>query len=795
MNFELKKINWIPGKEATQLQVMTLKVREAKAADVESNYTTISNALMILPDGTVFNPPAISDLKSGENYVFRLINNDPAGGKLDMTVNVPTEFKTADIPQKYYHNSELIYNKPAGGFRDAMLPPKIGAYYSLEYAMRDWFGNFANCSSTGSTVKVLDHIGMKVGKKGDGIVVPITLADITSNTGNKYYSIGVHFYVAAADLPATGEWPLISVMAAGENGIYVYVDCATRKIHWRQKSASASEEMISNGTINPDSWNKILVFRAADPAQSKMWLNYVDAATGQFSNASAFVDNNLHNLEIGNKTVDNSTVMSAVGGVFKYVYFTDIIMDGNIAGKYQDPPYPIGILEDITDPANKYQILRKNMIVLNNDRIVCTVPPDAPVGRRKFYIQNSSGVTAPIDIEVLPDAKALAPIVADFENNPTEAGRTVVNAFYPMAKAWGGANGGVAPENIYIQDNLLVFEAHGDSYDGSLQGYNRDGSPKKHDIPNDPLFGNPWKRRVGAVMSTKEYCGYGSFRITAKLPEKIGVAPAFWTFHYGEVYPQDPRYEQLLAQGLRRQGSYEDGYYIVENNEIDIELPSHNAMYVFATVAEMLTPNYNIVWNGELVAVANDPDTSKNGTWKLINAAKPNLAESWVKVNDEIQRLYQPTKFNMKCNNWKGELGGGNGFTFGTDPFQDEYLAMLTSLDRNVWDGRFHEFRFDWYADRVEFFVDGARVQVNSHFVPDVPGRWTVGLWFPSKPDRNEPWKVDPLGAWAGPVADWRYQKMLVSRMSFEPFTDTVAGGANRLVGETYPFAGFKQFV
>jgi hypothetical protein len=781
MNIELTKINWAPGQPATEPQLMTLKIRMQSDPDEAGSYTTITTGLQVLTNGTVFNPPTIPGLVENTSYVFRVSNNNPAGGQMDMVFHTPTELQTTTVEKKYYHNSELIYSAPGGAFRDATLPPKTGAYYSLENTLADWFGNYSPAVLTGSPIwqKANDLIGMKITGAADSIAIPAV------NLSTKY-GLGVHFFIAAADLPATGTWPLLSCQTSAGDGVFIYVDAATKRVHWRQQNGSVIEEIISTNTINTDSWNKLVVFRATNLALSQLWLNYFNTFTGSFTSAGVFTATNP--LFVGS---NDATV--AIGGIFRNCYYTTIDLDNNIAGKYMDPPYPIGILENPANSADKYQILRKNMIVLNNDRIVCTVPPDAPVGLRKFYIQNSSGVTAPLNIEILAMQKASTTLSINFETDADPAA-SLQQQYFGMAKAWGGANGGVSPENVYLQNNTLVFEAHGDLYDGTLQGYNRDGSLKIHDIPQDPAYGQPWTKRVGAVISTKEYCGYGRYIVEAKLPKDIGVAPAFWTFHYGEVYPQDPRYEQLLAQGLHRQGSFGDGYYVVENNEIDIELPSHNSMYVFATTAEMITPNYNIVWAGEKVAVAEDPDPSKNGTWQLNNAAAPNLLSSWTKINDEVQRLYAPQKNNMKCNNWKGELGAGNGFTFGTDPFQDEFFAMLTSIGKNVWDGAFHEFRFDWYANRVEFFVDGIQVQVNNHFVPDVPGRWTIGLWFPSQPDPLKPWLVRPTGAWAGPVANWKYEKMLVKRISHEPFSDAVAGGANRLVGETYPFDGFKNF-
>jgi len=41
----------------------------------------------------------------------------------------------------------------------------------------------------------------------------------------------------------------------------------------------------------------------------------------------------------------------------------------------------------------------------------------------------------------------------------------------------------------------------------------------------------------------------------------------------------------------------------------------------------------------------------------------------------------------------------------------------------------FHEYRFDWHADRIEFFVDGSPVKTINVNVPSVPGRLMLNHW------------------------------------------------------------------
>ncbi|HJT74623.1 MAG TPA: hypothetical protein VJ720_11405, partial [Chitinophaga sp.] len=151
MNFELKKIKWAPGKAATQLQLMTLRVRRKSDEDEAINYTLIADEMQVYTDGTILNPPVIKNLEEDTTYIFRISNNDPAGGQFDMVYTTPREMETAEITKAYYHNSELICDNSTG-FLDATLPPKIGGYYGLEYSLADWFGYNPNITLVGEPV-------------------------------------------------------------------------------------------------------------------------------------------------------------------------------------------------------------------------------------------------------------------------------------------------------------------------------------------------------------------------------------------------------------------------------------------------------------------------------------------------------------------------------------------------------------------------------------------------------------------------------------------------------------------
>lgn len=81
-----------------------------------------------------------------------------------------------------------------------------------------------------------------------------------------------------------------------------------------------------------------------------------------------------------------------------------------------------------------------------------------------------------------------------------------------------------------------------------------------------------------------------------QLPAQTGAVVSLWTFHYEEVYPNDPRYAAFQAEGLGISGSFDQGYYIVRNNEIDIELPTN--LDPASSDASWLNARCN-AWRGE----------------------------------------------------------------------------------------------------------------------------------------------------------------------------------------------------
>ncbi len=130
-------------------------------------------------------------------------------------------------------------------------------------------------------------------------------------------------------------------------------------------------------------------------------------------------------------------------------------------------------------------------------------------------------------------------------------------------KNWGGQlskttsfNGGVVPQNVKLRNGNLILEGHGNKYNGPVMGINKNGLMRTDG------------KRVGAAIATANYYASGSYEVRAKIAPDLGAASAFWTFHYEELYPDEPGFI-CKEVGCDEDG---DGYYAI-NHEIDIEFP------------------------------------------------------------------------------------------------------------------------------------------------------------------------------------------------------------------------------
>lgn len=802
MNIKLKKVTWDPEKTPATPQTLTLSFRKQDAPDEDDNYTLVTDSLYVLANGTVVDPPLIRGLDNSTTYLFRLINTDPLGGSLDILYNTPEELKFTKFTNGYTPNSRLDYYQADAGFYGGMVPSGI-AFFSMENNFKELISGQGNISERGvvSVKKVQGYTGMYVdSQQGSMVAYQLTMDSMFGMDPSRAYTWGVYFHVASEDLPATGKLPLLSCLDNNGYGSCVYIDNATKEIVWEQKNAVLTETMRSSKPIVPDTWNNIIVgtysLQVSNAASNLFILNGEEVGVGAIS-ASSLPD------------ILSTDACLFVGGAisgfnytgkatYRNVLLTSVLTAGSNSINFSGINYPVGYLQDNYDSSKLITIPHDHLIAISRTSISFTIPQNVPPSSYKFYIKYMNGFrsTTPIDVYVSPVSQYTNAFDINMTNSEGGNQTTYFQySFYALGENEDeGADGGVVPRNVYFKDGMVVLEAHGDWYDGLVQGVDAAGALKKHTDPADPLLGENWKTRVGAAVATQGYYGYGSFIVEAKLPKQLGVTPFFKLQHHFRAQFQDPYYEQCLSHGLYQQGDVygDEGFYAIANNEISMELPANDSVNSYYQLADLENLVFSAPYAGMRVGV--EYDTPENvGTWQLNNPAAPNALSSWSKVSDDVHYLNQPRRDQVKVTNAKGILGNAVGISYDGSDDQNEYLEMRALVGKDLWDDAFHEFRIDWYANKVDYFIDGVLVQRNPYFVPDIASRFSFGLKFPSAPMNSESWLPDPQQLSAGTAA-WHHQAMTVRRVAYQPFTSDVAGGTNRVVGETYPFKSLYVF-
>lgn len=832
-SFRIDKINWVADLDAPT--TVEISYRKSSDADTEASYTSVADNLVAGIDGVLNSPVYINNFLPATDYVIKYVIKD-GGATFFQNVTSTSPVIVGDFLDKVNHvmpNMQYI-DTTNTGLLDSYLPEKIGCLYTFNSSFSDILEQFANAQYT-----VIDNnLGIGFDKRDNEIGIKITdnvssfisapsdsngnnEASIIGADGSRSYSLGIWAYFNDTEFSQPGVDGKFWLVYAGDpdKHIGIYINTSTKYVHWIHKNSSTVEEIILNHAVEANKWIRIFVRRdGTNPSDSYnnqilMVINgsyYSPSTPTYFSSASNYAGRNSQPIYIGMGKQDSNSNLIPTKGVYHYFYFRTGLTDNNLRERILNPPYPKVIIAN-PDLSGEFQITHEYFVSLTNNKVSFVFPHNTPIGNKKMWFRTYSNERPKIDITVSAFLKRPTGFDIDFRNTSSfSANKTAIaNTFNGLHKSWGGyANGGVVTDNVYFQDGKLVLEAHGEKYDGNVQGVNRDGTPKVHTIQNDPIWGSDpklnqsWTERTGCCIVSKEYLGFGRYLIRTKIPQKLGIAPAWWLFHYEEVYQNTPDYELLLSEGLKREGNFADGYYLVRNHEIDIEQPSHLAMGVFNGWSEVATNviffNINAQYH---IGIQNDT-TANNGLWKYNGSGSANNKSNWTKVGTDIKPVYQPSFDNFKCNTWIGETGSGNGWRY-KDPLipdtqNDEvYLANLTPIGQPANDDNFHDYEWRWYKDRVEFYFDGVLKQTNTAFIPDIPSRLTIGPWFPSGTSSNgsiAPWLPDPTKTWAGSPADWNYQKFIVERILFEPFTDIQAGGSNRLIGESYPYDGMKSF-
>lgn len=427
----------------------------------------------------------------------------------------------------------------------------------------------------------------------------------------------------------------------------------------------------------------------------------------------------------------------------------------------------------------------------------------------------------------------------DFANDYANAMTLLKEKFYTKHGQWGGYNGGVSSHLLFGNGkDALIMSNQGDRYTGVVSGVGKEseklanydgyGGDAFYDAFNDTRRGQNYKTRVGSVLVSSQYFPYGEMTVGLLVPKNTyGICPALWFFHYQEYSESDSRYPQWIERGWPVQGNAEDGYYTVVNNEIDMELPSHNIQGSFENWTEVANAYFDPLaldtqYQIGLRQTATNLDYTKIGTFRLVNVNAPNLFESWEQVAYDFKPRIYPNFSSIKFNNWIGEYDSGNGWGRSLEDYKAEetYLALLTQakdFNDTFADNRYHDYTIKWYPDRTELWIDGVYVRTNRAFVPFNVMKYTLGGWFPSMPKRKvitdaetgafryEVRDTDngntlvvpgqqPVGTWAGINADFEVCHFMINKIEFVPYNN-VDMSKLEYNGESFPESGLREII
>lgn len=816
---------------ATFNQVFTLDLKLKGSPD--SSYDLLTTNYQTDVNGNNINNYIISSLVllANTEYTIRFTNNEDTTKKFSIDFKTGINMSIGDSPylNKVYYKGQTV-DWYYAGLLSQTLPSLNGGFFFT------WDGNYR---------EIEQNVGNMVPSEGTAFKT-ITDVNITTRKLQGLYFNGTN-YVKFNDVNVNRAGQVRANDIFGDNSdkeysinLFLTVENLTNKtiIHTVNDANNEFHIYLSS--------NKLVVSVKKDGAVKTATSQY-DLTVGRLylldlrihpGNASAntgILYNPSQNINLTGITDINhsmvtteepeiylgrnlTTSINATGLMLSRFYFcpTITIPNGD-SYKLQDPwGYVPSIRFKSTAGGADIVIpdIWKN--VLSDEKITFVIPPEVdflPAGTYDCWIQNYQGqqLNKKLNVNVRAFTKDTVGFDIDFSTGVyADKIAAFKNTFYAFHGQWGGANGGVNANLIYFkpETKAVVFEAHGDNYVGEVQGvgkpakdssYSGYGVPKIHDIPADPKYLQQWKTRVGSVAVTKKYCGYGEWSTWLKVPTgSYGYSPALWFFHYQELYPTDPRWQFWIDKGAKPYGGADP--YMVINNEIDMELPSHITQGSFADWAELALAYFDplALDTQYRVGIETGSTSADVGLFRLTNTSAPNLKSSWVKESDTWAPVNQPSMSNCKFNNWVGERSSGNGWAYDEESYEgEEYLALLTKLEQNYADSQFHKWTIKWYKDRTELWIDDVKIRTNRAFVPYIPGRLTFGAWFPSGVSQSSEnyWEYTPARAWAGYPANFSTLNLEIQRISFTPYDVSTAGGDNEYFSESFPDANLREFI
>ncbi|VVO49773.1 hypothetical protein PS862_00250 [Pseudomonas fluorescens] len=412
-------------------------------------------------------------------------------------------------------------------------------------------------------------------------------------------------------------------------------------------------------------------------------------------------------------------------GTYKDFYVRNAPMTDARTMAVLDPSLKFEVVYHEIATGNTY-VVNDSILVMTGAKVTLSVP-DLPEGNYLIRCRYSGyAETAPRLFTIRKFQYRTTPLHVDFRTSPIGHIRKELMIGH---KQWGGLNGGIVSDNVVLNRHTGECEitALGDQYAGPIKGVDRFGLP------------SGFNTRIGGCVVTRDYFGPGSYRILCKPTTLPGACNAIWSFHYEEGYPGSVLFNRHLADGLHTAGNEVDGFYTVRNHEIDIEFPTALKTNPDQEDVAFTHARFN-TWLGE------------QRNWDAKSPDYPTSDSNWAPVPDP--------------------------------EYWSEYTDDFVDHGVNLADGNFHELRYDWHLGddpRVEFYIDGVLMHTVRTHVPDIPGRYWAGLWFPSASTH-----------WAGRGADWALQTMCVKSIDITPFAEEQDHA--RAIVESYPSDVFRDF-
>lgn len=413
---------------------------------------------------------------------------------------------------------------------------------------------------------------------------------------------------------------------------------------------------------------------------------------------------------------------------------------------------------------------------LKNGKVWFMLPADISVGKATVNVTSNGKVlySKKVTIDTVKPDDATIDFDINFNNDFDAAVTEFKKIFYiRQEKRAGTLSGGENGHLIYFDrgEKCATWENHGDFYDGAIccnekdSGQNRwyGGVANQIQFPlnedknvvwyTDKHIPDPLKvrtQRVGSLVQSKKYYGYGEFEIEMKIPTDFkGEAICWWMFHYQELYyPLDEERYKFYAGGCdtnttkgddkavyeyrvgEKKGAWnylhsfkqDSGMpYIIVNNEIDLELgseitqivfdknPNENPSYHFYT--PLLDPRtvvgcskegadygmWLLDWEASKAVIENKMNAINSvGTEYLDRRNSPYLSTAanelkWIHVSNTIcdRICYDASTKAIRWNNWLTEPDVGGGVEANTK-YSNAIMAMKDvthAIDgRSGWD-------------------------------------------------------------------------------------------------------------